>query len=68
MMPGDKLQNNLPYFWDIIAHMYSGVSEGKTWEALHTRSSPYWTAKDRGGELDEIEEPNLTKLFIKACR
>lgn len=66
MMPGDKLQNNLPYFWDIIAHMYNGVADGKTWEALHTRSSPYWVAKDRGGNLDEIEYPDLSRLFSKA--
>ncbi len=68
IMPGEKLQNNLPYFWDGVFHMFNGTTpEGKTWEALHTRASPQWQAKDRSGNLDDIEYPDLGAIFKKAC-
>lgn len=67
LMPGEKLQNNLPYFWDVVLHMCNGVtSEGKKWEGLHTSATPYWQAKDRSGRLEPLEYPDLTNLFKKA--
>lgn len=68
IMPGEKLQNNLPYFWDGVFHMFSGTTaDNKVWEALHTRANPQWQAKDRSGNLDEIEYPDLANIFKKAC-
>lgn len=67
LMPGEKLQNNLPYFWDVVLHMTNGVTvEGKKWEGLHTAATPYYHAKDRSGKLEPLEYPDLTNLFKKA--
>lgn len=69
VIPSSKLQAAIPYFWDLVLHLHSARTEtGVTYQAFHTRDSDWWTAKDRGGNLDELEEPNLTKLFLKAAR
>lgn len=67
MMPGGKLTDNMPYFWDAVLHMTQGVTaEGNQWRGYHTSSSPYWQAKDRSGKLAPLEYPDLTNLFNKA--
>ena len=67
MMPGGKLTENMPYFWDCVLHMTQGISEsGGQWRGLHTSSTPYWQAKDRSGKLAPLEYPDLTNLFNKA--
>jgi AAA domain-containing protein len=68
VIPSEKLLAALPYFWDLVLHHYhERTSTGVVYQAFHTKDCDWWTAKDRGGQLDEIEEPNLTKLFIKAA-
>jgi hypothetical protein len=68
VIPSEKLQAALPYFWDLVLHHHHGrTASGVVYQAFHTRDTDWWTAKDRGGNLDELEEPNLTKLFIKAA-
>ncbi len=66
IMPSVALQNAMPYFFDLVLHMYAGVTDGKEWRAIHTRATPEWDAKDRSGNLDAIEYPDLSKIFIKA--
>lgn len=69
IMPSEKLQAQLPYFFDLVLHLYVGVdpSNGQRFTAFHTQSSINWQAKDRSGNLAAIEYPDLTQLFLKAC-
>jgi hypothetical protein len=68
VIPSEKLMSALPYFWDLVLHHHHGRTEtGVVYQAFHTHDTDWWTAKDRGGNLNELEEPNLTKLFIKAA-
>lgn len=70
IMPSEKLQAQLPYFFDLVLHMYVGMNpaNGQSFRAIHTSSSASWNAKDRSGNLDPIEYPNLTHLFTKATQ
>jgi hypothetical protein len=66
IMPSAALLAQVPYFWDLVLHMTSlFAGNGQMYTAFHTKDNPSWTAKDRSGNLDEIEEPNLQKLFNK---
>lgn len=65
-MPGQQLVTNLPYWFDLVMAMRIGTTEeGVKYRYLQTQPDIYWEAKDRSGRLNEIEEPNLTKLFAK---
>jgi AAA domain len=68
LMPSEKLQQQVPYFFDLFLHMYVGddPTTGKRYTALHTQSNLNWIAKDRSGALDSIEYPDLNNLFKKA--
>jgi hypothetical protein len=66
LMPGEKLQNNLPYFWDVVLHMAQMAYQGQSYRVLRTQATPYYHAKDRSGMLSDIEPPDLTALFKKA--
>jgi hypothetical protein len=68
IMPSEKLQAQLPYFFDLVLHMYVGAdpTNGKSYSAIHTQSSVNWQAKDRSGMLDSIEFPHLGGIFKKA--
>jgi hypothetical protein len=68
LMPSEKLQLQVPYFFDLVLHMYVGndSTTGKRYTALHTQSNLNWLAKDRSGTLDVIEYPDLTNVFKKA--
>jgi hypothetical protein len=69
IMPSSALQNQLPYFFDLVLHMYhAGIdpATNQVWRAVHTQSSPEWDAKDRSGNLNPIEPADLGYLFKKA--
>jgi len=67
MMPGRQLGQKLPYYFDETFRMIIGrdTITGKEWRALHTRGSFQHVARDRSGNLDEYEQPNLTNIFRK---
>jgi hypothetical protein len=69
IMPSEKLQAQLPYFFDLVLHMFVGnnPSNGERYTAIHTSSTATWQAKDRSGNLDAIEYPNLAAIFTKAA-
>ena len=69
IMPSEKLQAQLPYFFDLVLHLYVGTdsSNGQRYTAIHTASGANWQAKDRSGNLDAIEYPNLSAIFTKAA-
>lgn len=68
IMPSEKLQAQLPYFFDLVLHMYVGIDPqtGRSYTAIHTQSDAGWQAKDRSGNLDAIEYPQLNNIFTKA--
>lgn len=66
LMPGEKLQNNLPYFWDLVLHQHTELWEGNTYYLLHCRASNGWHAKDRSGNLKDVEVANWGDIFNKA--
>jgi phage nucleotide-binding protein len=67
MMPGTKLPNQVPYFFDEVFQMYV-YTDPQTKEetrALRTRGDNKYVAKDRSGSLDMWEPPDLTHIFNK---
>lgn len=62
MLPGNKLGQQLPYFFDEVFQLY--VHTDKTrW--LRTQRSFQHIAKDRSGMLAEFEPANLTHVYRK---
>lgn len=65
-MPGSKTAQSLPYWFDEVFHMAIGTTpEGLKYRYLRTAPDGMHDAKDRSGALDEIEEPDLSKIFDK---
>ena len=65
-MPSKSLAESTPYYYDLVLHLYVAKSGTIEYRALHTQLNNHWEAKDRSGNLEPIEEPNLTKVFNKA--
>ena len=70
LMPSEKLQAQVPYYWDLVLHMHIGsnTATGQQYRAFHTQDSPNWSAKDRSGNLDPLELPNIHDVFTKALK
>ena len=64
-MPGKKLGQSLPYFFDEVFAMRVKEVDGETKRALQTATDGVWTAKDRSGALAQFEEPNLEAIYNK---
>ena len=66
MMPGAKLGQQLPYFFDEVFQLDIGSTpEGVSYRFLRTQPDFMNDAKDRSGRLDPVEEPNLGKVISK---
>lgn len=64
MMPGTKLGQALPYYFDEVFRMSAANDQAHT-RYLCTQPSFQWQARDRSGMLAEYEQPNLTTVFRK---
>lgn len=65
-MPGAKLGNQLPYFFDEVFRLGIGKdSSGKAFRFMQTQPDFQFTAKDRSGSLEMYEQPNLRSIFQK---
>ena len=65
-MPGAKLGNKLPYFFDEVLRL--GVNkdaQGVPYRFLQTQPDLQYEAKDRSGALAPMEYPHLTSVFHK---
>lgn len=65
-MPGAKLGNKLPYFFDEVFRI--GVNQapnGEKYRFLQTQPDLQYVAKDRSGALAPIEPPILSAIFAK---
>lgn len=67
MMPGTKLPNQVPYFFDEVFQMfvYTDPQTKEETRALRTRGDNKYVAKDRSGSLDLWEPPDLTHIINK---
>lgn len=66
MMPGNKLGQELPYFFDEVFRMVKGRDvTNRPYQALLTVESYQHQARDRSGMLAEIERADLTYIFKK---
>lgn len=67
MIPGQVIKNQLPFMFDAIM-LYDIIKDPKTKQdvrVLQTGMSRGKIAKDRSGELDFYEKPDLTAIFNK---
>lgn len=65
-VPGNVLGANLPYFFDLVLNANVGTdSENKRYYYVRAQPDVQYEAKDRSGNLDEIEYPDLTNIFNK---
>jgi len=65
-MPGAKVGGRLPFWFDEVLHLAIGqTADGQSYRYLRTAPDLFHEAKDRSGALDEIEEPDLGKIFDK---
>lgn len=67
MMPGAKLPQQIPYFFDEVFQLQVYVDPTTKAEirALRTRRDAQYEAKDRSGSLDLWEQPDLSAIFSK---
>ena len=65
-MPGQKLANALPYYFDLVlaARVFKN-DDGTIEHWLQTQKDEQYEAKDRSGLLDLFEKPNLAALEKK---
>jgi hypothetical protein len=63
MMPGTKLGQALPYYFDEVLRMCVNPNDSSRY--LATRNTFMHQARDRSGMLSEFEPPNLTHVFRK---
>ena len=65
-MPGNKLSQQLPYFFDeVFCLRVSQDEEGNTQRFIQTQPDGVYQAKDRSGVLDRYEIPHLGKIAEK---
>lgn len=65
-MPGAKLSQQLPYFFDEVFHLGIAKTLDKVeYRYLRTQPDIQYSAKDRSGTLEAIEQPNLSVIFEK---
>lgn len=69
MMPGQQLDQQLPYLFDEVFHLgvYRGP-DGQSFRAIRTQPDNQYQAKDRSGSLDPWEQPNLAGIIEKIQR
>jgi len=65
-MPGKRMTNEVPYFFDLVMVLRIGEDEeGDNYRYLQTQPDIKYVAKDRSGKLNSIERPDLTLIFNK---
>lgn len=65
-MPGAKLGNKLPYFFDEVFRLgINKTPQGETYRFLQTQPDLQYQAKDRSGALAPIEYPHMSAVFAK---
>jgi hypothetical protein len=70
MMPGTKLPQQVPYFFDEVLQLfvYTDPTTKEEIRALRTKKDFQYEAKDRSGTLDIWEPANLEHVFNKIIK
>ncbi|WEL95556.1 hypothetical protein [Xanthomonas phage vB_XooS_NR08] len=68
--PGKDLNVKVPHLFDNVLHLGEAIVPGqpKSVRALRTKEIPEVFARDRLGNLGELEPPDLSALFTKAMQ
>ena len=65
-MPGSKLGPAIPYLFDLVGVLLTHRDEdGEVHRVIQTSGDVQYVAKDRSGELDLHEDPDLSAIFAK---
>lgn len=65
-MPGQKLGNKSPYFFDLLLRLGIGQNkDGTTFRYIQTQPTPQAHAKDRSGILAPVEYPDFGAIVEK---
>lgn len=65
-LPGNRLANDLPYLFDeVLALRVEKDAEGNDYRVVQTGADIRYVAKDRSGELEMFEPPNIKHLYKK---
>jgi len=68
-MPGQKLSQQIPYFFDEVLALRVGKNEdGDPVRWLQTQPDGVYTAKDRSGKLAPVEPASLRAIFSKILK
>lgn len=66
MMPGTKLHQQIPYIFDEVFALRVEVDEEKKeYRVIQTGRDVQFEAKDRSGELEMFESPNIARISKK---
>ena len=66
MFPGRQVGPAIPYLFDeVFALRVEEDEEGETYRTLQTNRDAHYEAKDRSGELEVFETPNLKEILFK---
>lgn len=70
MMPGQKLPVALPYFFDELfqIQVFTDPATNTEYRSLRCKKDNQYQAKDRSGNLEMWEEPNLKNIFLKIMK
>lgn len=65
---GQELNIRVPHLYDLVAYIAKATITGVPTPQLAIRTASTFgvNARDRSGKLDELEPPDLTRLFAKA--
>lgn len=65
-MVGQKLGQQLPYLFDFVFALRNEKdAEGNVTRYLQTKTDGLWQAKERGGYVDAVEQPDLGSILNK---
>lgn len=64
-MPGNNLLQNIPYFFDEVLALQVKKSKEKIKRVLQCQPDEEFDAKDRSGNLEFFEKPDLSYIFKK---
>lgn len=66
--PGTALIEKVPYLVDEMFALRIADEEEGGYRYVQTQPSFSWDSKDRSGKLEDMEEPNLSKIFRKILK
>lgn len=66
--PGKELNTKLPHLFDSTWHLSEIFANGSLHKAVRTKATAEIFARDRAGNLDELEPAHFGNLFLKSMK